>query len=47
MDRRKTPTDWLFNQERCTTIPPIYYIDTRWSTLFMTEYAQAQIKSWL
>ena len=47
MGRGKTPAERLLNQERCITASPTARVEnmTTLSTLFMTEYAEAQLKS--
>ena len=49
MGSRKTPAERLLNQERCITASPIARVEhrTTLSTLFMSEYAQAQLQSLL
>ena len=49
MGRRKTPAERLLNQERCITTSLTARVEDRatLSTLFMTEYAQAQLQSLL
>ena len=47
MSKRKTPTEQLLNQEMCITALSTERVEDRTtlSTLFMTKYAQAQLKS--
>ena len=47
MSRRKTPAKRLLNHERCIATLPTACVEDRTtlSTLFMTEYTQAQLKS--
>ena len=43
----KYQTEWLLNQDRCITVLPKECVEdsTTLSTVFMTEYTQAQLKS--
>ena len=49
MGGRKTPAERLLNQERSISALPTARVEDRitLSTLFMTEYAQAQLQSLL
>ena len=49
MGRSKTPAERLLKQESCITASPTAHVEDRTtlSTLFITEYAQAQLQSLL